>query len=156
VKKSGLTLFGRFAIPCIPDVLREQKITLDEAEHLKLLIKRNEEPKIKFLERHFFCAVRSYYRTCEKNKCEPDFSYESVLDHWWNHHNDNHFGDCAVTYGVVTEVGNKITIFTVEKGIITDIKNSYNEKLKRGDAILIHRKTVVCKVTRKPIVVTSA
>ena len=163
-KDSGLILFAKFAIACIPDLIRTKKITPDEAEYLRSLIKRNEEPSVEFLERHFNYAVRSYRRICEEEKIrdtsfpyEADFSYESVLNHWWNYHNNDHYGDCAVVYGIVMSTNPKIRIFgSVIKKLsgppvwimLDDIENPY-EEVKRTDSVLIHRRTIVCKVTRK-------
>ena len=139
-KISGLLLFLRLAWPCKKGKLKTRKITPDDSEHLDSLVYNHRAPTIHFLEKCFHSAVNDYRGSCEKDGYDADFSFDSVLNHWRYHHNNNHYGDCATTEPTIVDISKNIKVIVGSRMI--KVKNPYNLELQVGDTILVHMRTI--------------
>lgn len=142
---SGLKQFFRYVLPCLENLLLERKICQDDFDYAILLMRKNHEPELAFLEKCFKIPVKCYKEYCAERKISPDFSYESVSDFWQNHH--GHDGDCAVKIGTVisvTFITSSVLVECGKENIYTP--NIFNLDIKKNDKVTIHKKILIQKI----------
>jgi hypothetical protein len=138
----GLRTFLIFARICADNRLFLRKISQSDFDTLESLIKNDGVPSIPSLAEWFPDAIFGYHFSCIKGGYEPDFSFESVIFYWCNHHE----GDTLVktaTVCMIDDIGKVLVSYDNEK---IEVINPYKIKLRTiGESVFIHGPVLVMK-----------
>jgi hypothetical protein len=150
-RKDGLPLFLAFALSCKEIQLKKNPGLSSSFTFLEYCKKTGQTPNITIMERCFPIAIREYREcaSCKESGYKADFSYESVLNHWQNHHGRE--GHCAVRKAVVLSFENDGGVWIYAENKTFAVKDPYGildrgSDEDQGQNILIHQKTVIKKI----------
>ncbi len=143
MRESGLSLFLRYAEPCLPHRLKRGLISPEDEEAVKWHIDEKIKPETKLVEHCFPDAVADYQRYCSKKGYEPDYSRDSVADYWRH----NHVGRTSVTIGLVVCADNGIVYISHSwNNQIIPIANPRKIEVRRGDKVTCHANQIIEKL----------
>jgi len=161
--KEALTVFLRYAFPCIGNKSVAKLVSEEEVKDIKSHLAEGTDLKTTAKRiRELYPGAITMIRLHAGNKGFKDITAEDVRNYFWYHHDEAIKADmdikedpegCRVRAGKVASTVNKesarVLIPTGEKRFANEGFNNTLAKAEKGDLVVVHKGHIVEKVPKK-------